>query len=119
STVGVGACFALGADANDSGFTGNVVSDPGTGRSTWTASGLQNVSEQALPYPGNLINTVQGSSVTMWKATLTDLGNGTSRMDIASTQTGSTTALPVGAQVVSLRMADPKLHPTLIVSQSD
>jgi hypothetical protein len=118
STIGIvhNGCYLIGGDIQGS-TTASMAPSVGNGYSIWTVSGLVNGS--LLPYPGQYITTQAASGTTRWRATLTDLGDGTSRMDITSTQVGTTTALSVGIQVAALRMLNPKTNPTLIVSQID
>jgi hypothetical protein len=120
STLGIvhGGCFGVGADMA-ANYTTSVTPIVGTGTSTLTISGITGASGQSIIYPGQAVSNAAGSGTIRWRATLTDLGNGTSRMDVTSVQipiTGNLVGMSGGKQIVALDLVDTQTSPTLLVS---
>lgn len=119
STLGNAAngCFIGGADMSRN-YNSSMAAVAGQGYSIYSINGMTNPADAGpVIVPGQTLSVNLGSQTTEWVGVMTDLLDGTSRMDISFTQVGSTTNLPLEMQVVALRMADPMTNPTLIKSK--
>lgn len=116
NSPGTTSCFFIGGDmqSNQSAL-GAMTANTGLRTSIMNWSGIVG-SPGTVPFERQWFVDRDGSNAKVFRATLADNGNGTSTLQIVGTPPST---LPNKLQIGALQMADPVLHPTLIVSQTD